>query len=86
MTIVKATVNSESGIHARPASDLVNFAKTFESKVYIASEVKKANATSIIMILTLGAKKGTVLEVSAEGEDEAVAAQKVAEFIESIVD
>lgn len=86
MTIVKATVNSESGIHARPASDLVNFAKTFQSKISIASEVKKANATSIIMILTLGAKKGTVLEVSAEGPDEADAAQKIAEFIEAIVD
>ncbi len=86
MTIVKATVNSESGIHARPASELVNFAKTFESKIYIASEVKKAAATSIIMILTLGAKKGTVLEVSADGPDEAVAAQKIAEFIEAIID
>ncbi len=86
MTTIKATVNSESGIHARPASDLVNFAKGFESKIFIASEVKKANATSIIMILTLGAKKGTVLEVSAEGPDEADAAQQVAAFIEAIID
>ncbi len=86
MTIVKATVNSESGIHARPASDLVNVVKEFKSKIFLASEVKKVSASSIIMILTLGAKKGTVLEVSAEGEDEEVAAQKVAAFIESITE
>ncbi len=84
MTLVKATVQSPSGIHARPASDLVNFTKQFKSKIFICSETKKAAAGSIIMILTLGAKQGMELEVTAEGEDEAIAAAQVAAFIESI--
>lgn len=86
MTTCKAIVQSPTGIHARPASDLVNFTKQFKSKIFICNDTKKAAAGSIIMILTLGAKKGTELTVTAEGEDEAQAAQAVAEFIEGIAE
>ena len=45
---------------------------------------KKANAASIINVLTLGAKQGTELEVIADGEDEAVAVEEIVKFISEL--
>ncbi len=86
MTTATAIVQSSTGIHARPASELVNFTKQFQSKLFIINDTKKAAAGSIIMLLALGAKQGVELTVTAEGADEAVAAQAVAEFIQGLKD
>lgn len=45
---------------------------------------KKANAASIINVLTLGAKQGAELEVIVEGENEAIALDEIVKFIENI--
>lgn len=77
-------VKNKTGLHARPASNLVAFAKQFKCEIFITNGTKKANAKSIINILTLGAKQGTELTVSAEGEGEADAVQKMVEFITNL--
>lgn len=79
-----AVIKNKTGLHARPASNLVAFAKKFKSDVFLINGTKKANAKSIINILTLGAKQGTELEVAAEGEDEAQAVEQMVEFIDNL--
>lgn len=79
-----ATIHNETGLHARPASELAAFAKKFESKIMLINGDKSANATSVIKILTLGAKKDTVIEVTADGADEATAIEEMVTYIEAI--
>lgn len=79
-----ATINNDTGLHARPASELATFAKKFESKIMLINGDKSANATSVIKILTLGAKKDTKLEVTADGADEATAIDEMVAYIEAI--
>lgn len=70
------TVQDELGIHARPAGLLVKEAKKFQSKITLTKEAKTVAATQLMMIMSMGVKKGTEVTVTAEGpdEDEAIAA------------
>lgn len=84
MVSAKVIISNETGIHARPASELLTFTKKFKSKVKLKSDTKEANCASIISILALGAKKGTSLEVIVEGEDETTALPLIVEFINTM--
>lgn len=58
------------GIHARPAGLLVKEAKEIASKVVLSCNGKSAEATRLMAVMSLGAKKGTEVTVTVEGEDE----------------
>lgn len=79
-------LKAKTGLHARPASEIISFVKGYKSKVTIKNGAKVGNCASIISILALGAKCGSELELTVEGEDEAAALPAIAEFIENIVD
>ena len=70
MKQLEITINNETGLHARPAKTLVNLVKQFKSDVLIWHGEKKANAKSLISVLTLGASKGSQLRIEVNGEDE----------------
>ena len=80
-----AELINATGLHARPASDFVKLAKTFKSKISIcrAGEDGGVNAKSIVMLLSQGFACGTVVEITAEGEDEEAAGKALAELIAS---
>ncbi len=84
MVSTRVTIVNPTGLHARPASELAAYAKKFESKIFLNNGPKQANASSVIKILTLGAKQGVEIEVTAEGPDEKEAAEAIAKFIETI--
>lgn len=78
--IVNAT-----GIHARPASDLVNYCKQFSNtSIHIIKGEKQLNAKSIISLLSGGLKKGLEVTVSTEGENEEEVCRKVIAFIQAL--
>ncbi len=64
-------VNSECGLHARPASMLVSTAMKFSSDIRIKKDEKTANCKSILSILSIGASDGDEVEIIVEGQDEA---------------
>jgi phosphocarrier protein HPr len=72
-------VENELGLHARAAAKLVRVATGFASQVYLAREgvTQQIDSKSILGILMLAASKGTRLEVSIEGQDEAAAWQAI---------
>jgi phosphocarrier protein HPr len=67
----ESTVALPSGValHARPAATFVKTALRFKSRMTVALDGKVADAKSILAVLALGAVGGTVLRLSAEGED-----------------
>ena len=70
MKQLEITINNETGLHARPAKTLVNLVKQFKSDIRIYHGEKKANAKSLISVLTLGASKGSQIRIEVSGEDE----------------
>lgn len=80
------TVKNESGIHARPATKLVQVATTFPCEILIETKGKQVNAKSIMGIMSLAAKKGDQFKVVTKGEKEAEALKAIGEVIEAMVD
>ena len=80
-------LKNASGLHARPASEFVACAKQFVSKIYIKNlgdpEAVPANAKSIVRVLAAGIPVDTQIEISAEGEDETAAVDRLADLIET---
>lgn len=79
------TIVNAQGLHARPAGQIAKEARNFQSKVTlsVAATGKKADAKSLMGIMTLQAKKGTVITVTADGPDEAAAIEKFGGMITS---
>jgi phosphocarrier protein len=66
----KFKVTSESGIHARPATILVNEAVKFKSDIELALESKVVNLKSIMGVMSLGIYNGEIITITATGDDE----------------
>ena len=81
----KTTIINKTGIHARPASDFVKLAETFSSDITIKnlSNGSDGNAKSIINVLLMELIKGCEIELSAEGDDEQLAVDKLIELVDS---
>lgn len=77
----KFTVTADTGVHARPATLLVNKAGQFESEVEMSYNDKKVNLKSIMGVMSLGIPKGAEITISASGSDEEEAMQGVGEVI-----
>jgi phosphocarrier protein len=75
-------INNETGLHARPASQLVKKAGNFKSQIEIIVGEKEVNAKSIMGIMSLGLGKGDEITLKAEGEDAEAAVEGLTEFIE----
>jgi phosphotransferase system HPr (HPr) family protein len=56
-------------LHARPAADFVRTALGFNSQITVATDEREADAKSLLAILALGAKRGSTLRLTADGDD-----------------
>lgn len=79
----KVNVNLSGDAEARPVAVLVQIASKFDSKIYFLSKDKRINAKSIMGMMSLGFAKGDSLEIEADGEDEGVAIEELANYIQS---
>ena len=61
-----ATVKNELGLHARSAAQIANIAGKSTGSVWLKKEDEKADASSIIDILTLACQKGTKITIIIE--------------------
>ncbi len=69
MPEVTVTIIHDVGLHARPASMFVQTAAKFSSDIDVTHGETTANAKSILGVLTLGAHKGAIITIKAEGDD-----------------
>ncbi|HEY9639067.1 MAG TPA: HPr family phosphocarrier protein, partial [Coleofasciculaceae cyanobacterium] len=60
----------KAGLHARPATALVNLAKEFEAEVRVRYGNQTANAKSLVSLLKLGVEGGQRIRLMAQGKDE----------------
>lgn len=74
------------GLHARPAGFLLRRAKNYHSSVLIkAPSGREANAAKLMALMSMGAKAGDTLTFTLEGDDEAIAAADLAQYLPEIL-
>lgn len=71
----EVTITAPNGLHTRPAAQFVKEAKAFQSQIIVISNGKSASAKSLFKLQTLGLTQGTIITLSAEGEDEQFAVE-----------
>jgi len=71
MITKEVTVTNSVGLHARPATYFIQKANTYKSSIMIERGERRANAKSLLGVLSLGIVKGTVVNLIADGVDEA---------------
>lgn len=81
MREIQVKILNKTGLHARPASQLVELAKQFQSTVQIIKGDVTANAKSIIKVLTCNVTQGDEVLLRADGPDEDQAIEALAAFI-----
>lgn len=64
------TITGDSGVHARPATLLVNRVLPFSSEVMLEYKDKQVNLKSIMGVMSLAIPQGGKIKISAQGEDE----------------
>lgn len=74
-------VIAETGIHARPATLLVQTASKFESEINLEYKERKVNLKSIMGVMSLGIGQGADIKISAAGNDEAEALKSLEEVL-----
>ncbi len=82
MTIVRQIeITNEKGLHARASAKFVEVVESHDSKVEVVKDDITTAGNSIMGLLMLAASKGTFIQVSVDGPDEA----KVMESLEALV-
>lgn len=74
-------VVDEIGLHARPASVLVNEASKHSQDIFIEYEGRKMTLKSIIAIMSLGVPNGAEFKIEVVGENE----EEVFEALEKVL-
>ncbi|MGO2084097.1 phosphocarrier protein HPr [Vagococcus sp.] len=72
-------VIADTGIHARPATLLVQTASKFSSDINLEYKGKSVNLKSIMGVMSLGVGQGADVAITAEGADAAEAIAAIAE-------
>lgn len=76
-------VTNDSGIHARPATALVNAAGRFNSEITLDYKGKSVNLKSIMGVMSLGIPQGVEITIKAEGNDADEAIENLTEVMKS---
>lgn len=64
------TISNDQGIHARPATELVQLANQYQSKITLTYQDVSVDMKSIMGVLSLGVTKGSQIMIDATGPDE----------------
>ena len=79
MCAKEVKVQNQVGLHARPATILVQTASKFTSDISLAYNGKSVNLKSIMGVMSLGVGQNADVTITANGDDEKEALDAVAE-------
>ncbi|MBP3388110.1 MAG: HPr family phosphocarrier protein [Clostridia bacterium] len=74
-------IQNTVGLHARPATFFIQKANSFKSSIWIEKNERRANAKSLLGVLSLGIIKGDSIKILADGEDDANAVDGLVNLI-----
>jgi phosphocarrier protein HPr len=76
-------IANDLGLHARSASKIVKLVQSATSNVWIIKDGKKADASSIIDILTLAGPKGSTITITIDDQSDLQILNNLVQLIES---
>ena len=79
----EVVVQNQVGLHARPATFFIQKANEFTSGIWISKDDRKVNAKSLLGVLSLGVTRGTSITIMADGADEQIAVDELAELVKT---
>ena len=65
----EVVIVNRQGLHARPATQFVEMANRFASRVTVFKNDTRVNGKSVMEMMLLDAEQGTTLRLEAEGGD-----------------
>lgn len=80
----KVIIKSEHGIHARPASQIVNYAQGSPCEIFFIKDENRYNAKSIMNIMGMGLKKDDEILIEVTGEKKESVEKELLKLIEAI--
>lgn len=83
MPVCELTIPNEDGMHARPAAKFVKLANRFACDVWVEKDEEEINGKSIMGLMMLAACQGSVIKVTAEGDDAELALEKLTILVHS---
>jgi phosphocarrier protein len=75
-------VQSELGLHARPAGQFVTLAGRFEAEIQVCRGKEWVDGRSVLSLLSLAAGPGTRLRIRAVGPDAVAAVEALGQLLE----
>ena len=83
MVVKDITVQNQVGLHARPATFFIQKANEFRSSIWVEKDERRANAKSLLGVLSLGITGGTDIRIIADGQDENDAVDALTQLVVS---
>lgn len=83
--VVKKSFNivNENGVHARPSASFVKIANKYSSDIFVEHDGCEVNGKSIIGLLTLAAGRGSLIRITANGNDAKEAIESLGKLVEA---
>lgn len=75
-------IKNKLGLHARPAAMFVRIANQFSSEITVEKDNEQVNGKSIMGLMMLAAGCGSILVVTAQGDDAEDALKALSELAE----
>jgi phosphocarrier protein len=82
MTSCAVTILNPLGLHARAAAKFVHTASGFNAKIQVARGDRQIDGKSIMGLLLLSASRGSVITITASGNDEREALAALCQLVE----
>ena len=83
MVAKEVTILSKTGLESKMAARLILKASGYEANVWIQKDERKANAKSLLGLLSLGISPGDKITIITDGRDEATALSELEAFANS---
>jgi len=83
MVLKEVVVRNETGLQSKTAAVFIQKASGFKSSIWIEKDERKANAKSLLGLLSLAIGNGAKVRVIAEGEDEEEAVRELEKYLVS---
>jgi phosphotransferase system HPr (HPr) family protein len=73
--------NCDEALHMKAVAVLIQKASTFRSSLWLSRGERRANAKSLLGVMSLGIENAAELKVTAEGNDETEALEAIANYL-----
>lgn len=81
MIVREIVIKNSSGLQSKSAAIFIQKASNYKSNIWIIKDERKANAKSLLGVLSLGIGPGAKLAISIDGDDEVDAAAELEKYL-----